>query len=302
MKPAVSVLVPARNERCNIEGCLRSVAWCDDVVVVDSASTDGTAELAAALGARVVQFQYLRGGLKKKNWALANVEFKHEWVFILDADERMTDDLTREIHDALRGPEVPYAGYYVNRRTYFLGRWIRHGGYYPSWNLRLMKLRLASYEVVPDFSGDTGDNEVHEHVLLSGAAGYLSAPLDHHAFPSIAVFVEKHNRYSSWEAGVDWPPEPGRSRAGDIAPHLRLRRTLMGIARRLPFSDLARFMYHYGLRLGFLDGREGYIFCRLLAEYEFLTAAKRFEKARREPAAMEPEQSRWLPRERELGH
>lgn len=273
----VSVLIPVLNEAKNLPSCIASVQWSEDVVVVDSGSTDETADLALRHGARVVSFQYVPGGVKKKNWALRNVDFKHDWVLILDADEQITPSLAWEIAQVVQTAAEPVA-YYINRRFFFLGRWIRRCGYYPSWNLRLLKRGYGFYEFIPD-SSDSGDNEVHEHMLVSGKAGYLRHPMDHYAYPDIKTFVEKHNRYSTWEASVaraylDPTNESGR---GEMAFHLRLRRFLKLTARRLPFPDHLRFVYHYFLRLGFLDGRAGYILCKLLAEYEFLIWAKMIE-------------------------
>jgi len=274
MRAKVSVLIPAQNEAAHIADCIRSVAWTDEVVVVDSGSTDGTAEIARKCGATVVPFVYVPGGPKKKNWSLESLEFRNRWILILDADERITAPLAGEIETVVEQPTPRHAGYYINRRLFFLGRWIRHAGYYPSWNLRLIQRGMGRYERIPDPDPANGDNEVHEHVLLDGSAGYLKEPMDHFAYSGIGSFVEKHNRYSSWEAQAGrWylDPQPGH---GSMAVHLRLRRAAKRIARTLPFPDLARFVFHYVLQAGFLDGAEGYIFCRLLAEYEFLIWAK----------------------------
>lgn len=280
MNIPVSVMIPTFNERENIAACIRSVRWSNDIVVVDSDSTDGTAAIAQDLGARVVQFNYHPGGLKKKNWALENVDFRHPWILILDADERVTPELSSEIGVRLRKDGDRFAGYYVARRFYFLGRWIRWAGYYPSWNLRLIRRGRARYEFIPDDGLDSGDNEVHEHVLLDGRAGYLRNPLDHFAYPSIKVFVEKHNRYSNWEARVARQYLASPLPRGQINLGLRLRRRLKKFARQLPMPHWLRFFYHYVLRLGFLDGVEGYVLCHLLSEYEFLIWAKSWEAQR----------------------
>jgi glycosyltransferase involved in cell wall biosynthesis len=271
----VSVLIPTKNEAANIVACIRSVTWASEVVVVDSDSTDGTPALAESEGARVVQFRYVPGGSKKKNWALENVDFKNEWIFILDADERVTPALAMEIANlVVKAP--PEHGWYVNRRFYFLGRWVRHAGYFPSWNLRLLRKGHGAYERLTDFDSASGDNEVHEHVVLDGPAGFLRRPMDHFAFPSIEVFVEKHNRYSNWEARLDIHKGEGNSSAGEssIIREARLKRRLRTVARRFPFPHWLRFFYHFVLRRGFLDGVTGYVFCHLLAEYEFLIWAK----------------------------
>jgi len=275
MQVPVSVLIPAKNEEPQIVDCLKSIAWADEVVVVDSQSTDRTAQLTEEHGARCVQFRYSIGGPKKKNWALENVDFKHEWILIVDADERIPEALAKEIAQVVQ-ENRPEAGYYINRRFHFLDRWIMHSGYYPSWNLRLFKRSLGRYELLPDFSGRAGDNEVHEHVVLQGKAGRLRTPMDHYAYPTIEQFMEKHTRYANWEASL------GKRATSNIEngagnPMLlstSARRTLRQWARCLPFPHWARFFYHYFLRLGVLDGVTGYILCHLLAEYEFLIWAK----------------------------
>src|ERR1700729_2041985 len=123
----VSVLIPALNERRHIVDCLASVSWADEVIVVDSNSTDGTQELAQAAGAQVVKFQWNGKFPKKKNWALENIPWKNDWVLILDADERITPELTREIQRTLQSPD--HDGYFINRRFMFLDKWIKHCGY-----------------------------------------------------------------------------------------------------------------------------------------------------------------------------
>ena len=197
----LSVLVPVKNEAANLRDCLASVSFAEEIVVVDSASTDGTTAIAEAAGARVVQFVWNGKFPRKKNWALENIPWQNEWILIVDADERLTPELEREIRKAIRRTDVD--GFYLNRRFWFLGGWINHCGYFPSWNLRLFRHRLGRYEQIE--IGDSllsGDNEVHEHVLLNGRAEYLAAPMEHYAFPDIATFVEKHNRYSTWEAAA----------------------------------------------------------------------------------------------------
>lgn len=280
----ISVLIPVRNEAANLPACLASVAFCDDVVVVDSGSTDATRALAEAAGARVVDFRWDGAFPKKKNWALANVAWKHEWVFIIDADERATPELAREMTGIAAGPTgAPHAGYYVNRRFWFLDGWLNHCGYYPSWNLRFFRHRLGRYEKVAA-TGDTGsgDNEVHEHVLLDGTSGYLRGEMEHYAFPDIATWVEKHNRYSNWEARLQ---VEARAASGGptsaIDAGLARKRRLRQLAWRLPFRPTLRFLYHYVWRAGFLDGYRGFVFCRLMGWYEFLNAAKAAELRRR---------------------
>src|SRR6266702_6204027 len=201
VRAPLSVLIPVKNGAVNLSECLATVAFADELVVVDSASTDGTQEIATAAGARVVQFVWNGKFPRKKNWALENIPWRHEWVLIIDADEWITPELEREISLAIRHSDAD--GFYLNRRFWFLGGWINHCGYFPSWNLRLFRHRLGRYEQI-ETSDNTpsGENEVHEHVLLNGRTEYLTAPMEHYAFPDIATFVEKHNRYSTWEAAA----------------------------------------------------------------------------------------------------
>lgn len=281
MSLPISVLIPVRNEAANLRACLASVAWSDDVVVVDSGSTDGTAELARAAGARVVDFKWDGRFPKKKNWALAHVPWKHDWIFIIDADERATPALATAMATALR--QDRHQGYYVNRRFWFLDGWLNHCGYYPSWNLRFFRHRLGRYEQVAHSAAtDSGDNEVHEHVALQGAAGYLPGEMEHYAFPDIATWVEKHNRYSNWEARLQ-VEAAGAAPAG-LDPGLARKRQLRRIAWALPFRPGLRFAYHYFWRAGFLDGYRGFVFCRLMGWYEFLCATKARELRRQRRA------------------
>lgn len=169
----------------------------------------------------------------------------------------------------------PKLGFYINRRFVFLGKWLRHCGYYPSWNLRLLKRGQGEYERV-SHTGETksGDNEVHEHVLCAGPVGWLKQDMIHEAFPTIDVFMEKHIRYSNWEALVQYEDSRGGLPAHLLGHPLQRRRFLKRLVRRLPCRPTLRFLYSYVLRGGFLEGREGYVFCRLLAFYEFLCVAK----------------------------
>jgi glycosyltransferase involved in cell wall biosynthesis len=267
----LSILIPTRNERANIADCLTSAAAAAQVVVVDSGSTDGTVDIARAHGAEVVDFKWNGAFPRKKNWAIENIAWRHDWLFILDADERLTPALVCEIGRVLASPR--HDGYYVNRRFWFLDGWLRHCGYFPSWNLRLFRHRLGRYERTAGASDPaSGDNEVHEHVELRGSAGRLENPMDHYAFPSIDVWVEKHNRYSSWEARL--LVEGGAGDTASIGRDLKRRRRLKALVSRLPFRPSLRFLYHYVLRAGFLDGYRGWVFCRLMGWYDFLSVAK----------------------------
>ena len=276
-KVPVSLLVPCKNEEANIEQCLRSVDWIEDAYVVDSQSSDRTIEIAEGLGAQVIQFEYQGGWPKKKNWALENLPFEHEWVLILDADERLPPEAEDEVRKIVENPDEPNAGYWINRRYFFMGKPLRHA-YFPNWNLRLFRHKLGRYEKITQIETASGDHEIHEHVEVSGTTGKLKTIMDHHAFPTIESFVEKHNRYSNWEAVVE-------NLSRDEASHLqhegvRGKRLLRRIFRRLPFRPALRFLYVYLWQKGFLDGWPGYVFARLHGQYEFLSVVKAREYSR----------------------
>ena len=291
-KVPVSILVPIKNEAANLERCLRAVAWADEVFVVDSQSSDGSVELAERLGAKVVQFQFNGTWPKKKNWALENLPFTHEWVFILDADEVLPPETEAEFRAVVTGgagTDPALTGYWINRRFMFMDRWLQHA-YYPNWNLRLFRHKLGRYEKLTDADTKSGDNEVHEHVIVQGKTGHLKSEMDHHAFPSVETFVEKHNRYSNWEARVALDRYLQRSGRGLQSGRVAGRRALKELSSRLPFRPLLRFLYVYLWQRAFLDGKEGYYFARLHGFYEFLSVAKTFELTKRAEAAGGQEQ------------
>jgi len=272
-KVPVSVIVPTLNESKNLPRCLDHLTWADEVVVIDSNSRDDTPKIAAAYGARVVNFTWNKHWPKKRNWALEHVPLKHEWVLMVDADEWIMPELAAEIAQAIT--DTTRVGFYLNRRFIFMGRWLRHCGYYPSWNLRLLKRGHGHFERLTSVEDTgSGDNEIHEHIVADGPVGYLKADMLHLAFPTIDVFIEKHNRYSNWEAAVQLAGAQGRARGFGDNASLNRRRRLKRWSRLLPFRPTLQFLYSYILQRGFLDGRPGLIFCRLLATYEFLSVIK----------------------------
>ena len=265
--------MPIKEEAENLPRSLASIGWADEIFVVDSHSADDSARIAEQFGAQVVQFGFNGTWPKKKNWALENLPLRNQWVFILDADEVLPDAAEAEFRTAIAN-SGEIAGYWINRRFMFMGRWLRHA-YYPNWNLRLFRHSLGRYEKLTEVPTASGDNEVHEHVVVQGPTARLRCELDHYAFPSVEVFVEKHNRYSNWEARVALADEEvtDELQSTRVAQRRRLKR----LSQRLPFRPLLRFLYVYLWQKGFLDGREGYYFARLHAFYEFLSVAKTYE-------------------------
>jgi len=282
-KVPVSVIIPVKNEEQNIAACLESVQWADEAWVVDSGSTDRTVDVARRYTDKIECFEFRGGYPKKKNWALETLPFRNEWILIVDADERVMPGLEAEIRVLFEKNPVENDGYYINRRLIFLGRWIRHCGWYPSWNLRLFKHRLGRYEKLEtEEVENTGDVEVHEHVVLNGRSGYLKNDLLHEDFKSIFHFVERHNRYSNWDARVyaNLAQGIGSSQvinASFFGSPLERKRFIKKVWVKIPGRPFLRFIWMYFLKLGFLDGKPGLIFCTLMSMHEAVISAKLYE-------------------------
>ena len=222
----LSVTIITRNAASLLEPCLKSAAFADEIVVVDSGSTDGTVDLARAHGAMVVQAEWRGFGPQKQ---LAVEAAAHDWVLCLDADERVSEPLRESLLAAMRAPQgLVYA---VPRRNRFLGRWLRHGEGYPDWCVRLFDRRHARWS----------DDPVHERVVSNAPVHRLSGDLLHESAESLERYLEKQNRYTSLQA--ERLHAEGRS---------------AGTARLL-LAPLARFIKFYVLRLGFLDGVPGLV-------------------------------------------
>jgi glycosyltransferase involved in cell wall biosynthesis len=274
----VSFIIPVKNEARNLPRCIGSIAWAGEIFVVDSHSTDETVAVASRMGATVVQFDFNGIWPKKKNWALETLPFANDWIFILDADEVLPPDARAEIQAIVTDPHSECAGYWINRRFMFMGQWLKHA-YFPNWNMRLFRHQLGRFEQLANCETASGDNEVHEHVVIQGQTGRLSCLMDHYAFPDVDTFIEKHNRYSNWEARVALDAVKGDSHAIQDR-HVSWKRRLKGLAARCPFRPFLRFCYVYFFQLGILDGKAGFYFARLHGIYEFMTVAKLFELKR----------------------
>ena len=275
----VSVLIPTRNEAANLGRCLDAVAgWADEIVVIDSQSTDGTIQLAESYRAKVIQFKYQGGWPKKRQWALENHQWKHDWILLLDADEILPPSVRREIQRELRAGR--HDGYWVPFRIYFLGKLLRFGD---SLLLKRSLFRRAKggYEMrLAAQDGSMSDIEVHEHVVVSGSTGRLRNAVRHENFNSLDRYIAKHNEYSNWEAKVvlegganDLPPSFFGSQA-------QRRRWIKQRFMKLPGASLLYFIYVYFFRLGFLDGRPGLIRAIFKAVQIFHVKAKIYEMQR----------------------
>lgn len=279
MKAPISVLVPTRNEEANIGKCLQSLSWAAQVCIVDSHSSDRTAEIARAMGAQVAQFSWDGRGKRKYSWALENVPWEHEWLLIVDADEEVTPELREEIAAVVQSP-TPHAGFVIRFHYYFLGRVLRHGD--PLWKLILFRHRLARIEVrdVPEINSQM-DVELHSYPILPGSLGRLRHPMIHRDLANLHHHFERHNMYSDGEALLRTRYRY-RSRDAEVRPRLfgtpvERRRFLKKLFLSLPGKPWIYFLYSYVLRGGFLDGRAGFSYNVLKSFYWYQIGIKEYE-------------------------
>ncbi len=269
---SISVLVLTLNEAINIGACLESVSWCDDVVVLDSHSTDRTVEIARAAGARVVQRAF-DNYANQRNHGLKDVQYKHAWVLMLDADERVPEELYREMLAATRAAADATALFRMRRKDHLFGRWIRGSSGYPTWFGRLARLGRVWVE-----------RPINEEYHADGAILELHAHLHHFPFnKGLSEWVAKHDRYSTMEAQLRLDRGPAQWQARDLVagdPDLR-RRALKGLVYSLPGRPVVMFGALYFVRGGFLEGRAGLTFSLLRAWYEYLIDCKTIELRRR---------------------
>ena len=230
MVNTVSVVLITLNEESNLPRTLKSVGWAQEIIVVDSGSTDQTVVIARAAGARVFQESW-RGFAAQKNLAIAHAT--GDWVLSLDADEEVSPELAREIQETL-SDTPPFSAYRLRRLNHFMGKPLLHGGYWPDPKLRLFKRGWAKFAV----------RAVHETMESGGPAGELRNPLLHHCYPTIEEYVEHVNRYSTLSAWM--VIESGQ------APQ-----SMAALIWHSVFNPVATFIYNYIFRLGFLDGPEG---------------------------------------------
>ena len=248
----VSVVIVTKNEEKNIEDALKSVADADEIIIVDSFSTDRTIEICKAYTGKIFQHEW-QGFAGQKQLAVDYAS--GPWVLLLDADERVTPELKKEIIGNISPLSSPPAshelyGFFLPRKNFFLGKWIRYSGWWPDYTLRLFRKDKASLE----------DREVHEKVIVDGPTAYLKGPLEHYTYRSIADFLRKMENYSTLAA------REVRKKSG--APGL------FAVAVRPSITFIKMFF----LKLGFLDGAYGLLLALLYSHYTFLKYVKAWGK------------------------
>jgi glycosyltransferase involved in cell wall biosynthesis len=264
-----SIFILTHNEEDEIAACIQSALQSDDIVVIDSFSRDRTIDIAQQYPVRVVQHEFESHG-KQRTWMLDSVPVKYEWVYLLEADERLTPELFQECLRTIENPE--HVGYYVAERVMFMNTWIRRSTQYPRYQMRLFhkdRVRFTDY-------GHT------EREIVNGSTGFLKETYPHFTCgKGLSRWIDKHNCYSTYEAietihqlehgHIDWKNLFwGRT-------EVERRRALKDLSLRLPCRPLIRFIYMYFFLGGILDGHAGFTWCVLQAFYEYLILLKVWE-------------------------
>lgn len=246
-KPKISAVIVCYNEEQNIERCLKSLNWSDEIVIVDSLSTDGTVELCKKYTTRIYQREW-PGYVQQKGYAVSLA--KNEWVFSLDSDEVVTEELRDELLTRLSEDKNEFDGYYVRRHTFYLNRWIDHGGWYPDYKLRLFKKSEVFY----------GGENPHDKYFVNGKTAKLKGEIEHYTYRDISDQLSTIDRFS------------------EIASEGLYRKNSRFALVKMLFKPPVSFLETYIYKLGFLDGLAGFIISVLTSYYIFIKYAKLWEK------------------------
>ena len=264
----ITVIIFTLNEEIHLPSCFNSLTWCDDIIVVDSFSTDNTETLCQSHGARFFQNKFTGFG-QQRNWALDNTSPKYAWILILDADERVTPALVDEMATvASRDPEG-IGAYRLRRRFYMWGQWLRYSSLYPSWVVRFIHIDRVRYI-------NRGHAESQD---VRGEVKDLAHDLIDENLKGIAEWFDRQNRYSSKEAEFELEQEKNGLHPSELFSSNALikRAALKRLAGKIPSRGLVYFFYSYFFRLGFLDGKPGFVFCLMKAWYQSQIAIKKFD-------------------------
>jgi len=249
-KTPISAITIAFNEEINISDCLESVNWCEEIILVDAYSTDQTVKIAKDHSCKIYKHKW-QGFAEQKAYALSKAS--HEWVISLDADERISHELKDEINSKLN-PNNKFDGFYIPRKSYFLGKWMKHSGWYPGYQLRLF--RKSKTQV--------SEKRVHEGFLVDGEVGYLADSIIHYTHPTITDSLEKMNSYSSLEA---------EDRENSKTVHWY----------DLLLHPFAAFSRKYVAQKGILDGMSGFILAVITAQLKMALYIKLWEIQKNKP-------------------
>lgn len=265
MKQCISILIQTLNEENNLPKLLKTISWCDDIVVLDSLSTDETKSIALNHGCRWFERKYDGRG-PHQTWAMENIEYKHNWVFYLDADEAMTPELREEIEQIANDPKESRVAYYCRRKNFLMEKWLKYSSP-PGHIMRFFQPKHIRFE-----------RAANPVAIIDGEHGYLENYFLHYNFSKgFNEWIQRHNRYSDYEAKEtikavrNYPVNFKNLFSKDRTKRIL---ELKNLSFRLPARPLWKFLYFYGLRRGFLDGSAGLTYCILQSIYEYFIVLK----------------------------
>ncbi len=268
LKIPVTVIIPVKNEESNLPYCLKLLSDFEEVLVIDSGSTDRTVEIAEDFGAVIHQFKWNGHFPKKRNWALRNLRFRNEWILFLDADEFLTPEFIAELRIKIEDPD--YVGFKIKFNKYFMGKILNYGDVFEK--VALVKVGAGEYEEIKEDSWSHLDMEIHEHLIVRGKCGVINAKVDHNDFKNLEAYINRHNAYSTWEANRFLKLK------SETFKHLNNRQKLKYQFMKWGLLPYIFFFGSYILKLGFLDGRAGFYFAMYKMHYFLQIQTKIIEK------------------------
>ena len=263
-KIPITVIISVKNEALNLPSCLEKLKRFNQIIVVDSGSTDATLSIATNLGAEVLQFVWNGKFPKKRNWTLQNANILNEWVLFLDADEFVTQDFINEVEIKTQDPN--YNGYTLQFENYFMDKKLRYG--YGFKKNALFKKTKGAYEKIEENYWSQLDMEVHEHPIIEGKIGLINAKVIHKDFKTLEHYIDKHNAYSTWEA--QRYIQLKKNNYGNLSLNQKIKYGLLNTG----LLPMVYFLGAYFLKLGFLDGKEGFYLARYKSNYFFQIQTK----------------------------
>lgn len=256
-KIPVTVIMPVKNEESNLPHCLKILSDFEQVMVIDSGSTDRTVEIAQDFGAEIHQFKWNGHFPKKRNWALRNLSFRNEWILFLDADEFLTPDFIAELRKKIEDPA--YVGYIIKFNKYFMGKKLTYGDVFEK--VALVKVGAGEYEEIKEDAWSHLDMEIHEHLIVKGKCGVINSKIDHNDFKNLEAYINRHNSYSTWEANRFL------NLKSETFQNLNHRQKLKYQFMKWGFLPYVFFFGSYILKWGFLDGAAGFYFAMYKMHY-----------------------------------
>jgi glycosyltransferase involved in cell wall biosynthesis len=267
VKIPVTVIIPVKNEEIDLPNCLKQLTDFDQLILIDSGSTDQTSAIAHQFKVEYYNFVWDGKFPKKRNWALRNLEIKNEWVLFLDADEYLTDGFKKELAEKIKSPHIN--GFWVTYQNHFMGRKLQYGD--TMKKLSVFRKGQGEYEKIEEDSWSHLDMEVHEHPIIKGSIGKITQPVIHNDFKGLEHYIARHNAYSSWEA------KRYMQLTNSGFSKLFFRQKIKYKLIKTGILPIVYFFGSYFLKLGFLDGKPGYYLALYKANYFFQIQTKIIE-------------------------